>query len=108
METIATILLAMGNPEAGDQSPFMTFLPLILIIVVFYFFMIRPQLKKQKEVRQYRDQLQKGDKVITVGGIYGKIIEVSDTTVMLDIGGNVKIKVDKNGLLKDSSDLANK
>ena len=100
------IFLMMGQGE-GEQNPYSFFIMMILIIVVFYFFMIRPQMRKQKEIKQYRQNLQKGDKVVTVGGIYGKIIEVSEKTVLLDVGGDVKLKVDKNGLLKDAGDLAN-
>ncbi|NLD48746.1 MAG: preprotein translocase subunit YajC [Clostridiaceae bacterium] len=85
-----------------------TFLPLLLVFVVFYFFMIRPQMKKQKEMSNYRNSLKKGDKVITTGGIYGKINEVKDTYVMLDVGGDVKLRVDKNALLKDPTDIEQK
>ena len=86
-----------------QASPLATFLPLVLIIVVFYFFMIRPQMKKQKEMTNYRNSLKKGDKVVTTGGIYGRINEVKDNYVMIDAGGDVKLKVDKSALLKDPS-----
>ena len=69
--------------------------------------MIRPQMKKQKEVRQFREGLQKGDKILTVGGIYGKIVEVKDVTCIIEISDGVRIKVDKSGLVKDNSDLQN-
>ncbi len=62
-------------PTTGDQNPLMTFLPFILIIVVFYFFMIRPSVKKQKDLRTYRESLKKGDKIVTTGGIYGKVVK---------------------------------
>jgi len=81
-------------------------LPLVLIIAIFYFFMIRPQMKKQKEVRQFRDGIQKGDKVLTVGGIYGKVNELKDTTVILEIADGIRIKVDKAGLVKDNTDIS--
>jgi preprotein translocase subunit YajC len=102
MNKMNTIL--MMQPQGQDANPLMSFLPLLLIIVVFYFFMIRPQIKRQKEVRQFRESLAKGDKVVTTGGIYGKIIELKDTTVILEIAPNVQIKVDKNGIIKDMSD----
>jgi preprotein translocase subunit YajC len=97
----------MGQPSgaAGQSNPLLTFLPLILVFVVFYFFMIRPQMKKQKEMNTYRSSLKKGDKVITTGGIYGKIVEVKDNIVIMDVGGDVKLRVDKNALLKDPSDI---
>ena len=97
----------MGQPAAGaaPANPIMTFLPMILIIVVFYFFMIRPQMKKQKEITAFRNSLAKGDKVVTTGGIYGKIIELRDNYVLLQIDDNVKIRVDKAALVKDMSDV---
>lgn len=98
--------LLMGAPANGaEQNPIMTFLPMILIIVVFYFFMIRPQMKKQKEITAFRNSLAKGDKVVTTGGIYGKILELKDNYVILQIDDNVKIRVDKAALVKDMSDV---
>lgn len=101
------LLFALPQTEATAQqpSPLMTFLPLVLIIVVFYFFMIRPQMKKQKEIAAFRAALQKGDKVVTTGGIYGKILEIKDNTVLLQVDDNVKLRVDKAALVKDMSDV---
>ena len=98
-------LYLMGQPAGatGQANPLMTFLPLILVFVVFYFFMIRPQMKKQKEMTNYRSSLKKGDKVITTGGIYGRIYEVKDNYVTVDVGGDVKLRIDKNALLIDPS-----
>lgn len=79
-------------------------LMLVLIFVVMYFFMIRPQQKKQKEMNKFRDSLKKGDKVVTVGGIYGTVNEVKNNRVSLDIDKNVTITVDKASLVKDYSD----
>ena len=97
-------IILMTQPQGQEANPFMSFLPLLLIIVVFYFFMIRPQMKRQKEVRQFRESLAKGDKVVTTGGIYGKIVEVKETVIILEIAKDVEIKVDKNGIIKDMSD----
>jgi len=99
--------LLMSQPASGGApaNPIMTFLPLILIIVVFYFFMIRPQMKKQKEVAAFRNSLAKGDKVITTGGVYGKIVEMKDNTVLLQVDDNVKIKVDKSAIVRDMTDV---
>lgn len=100
------LLMAQPAAQGGAQpNPLMTFLPFILIIVVFYFFMIRPQMKRQKEVAAFRNSLQKGDKVVTTGGIYGKIVEIKDNYILLQIDDNVKIRVDKNAIVKDSSDV---
>ena len=94
--------------QAGATNPIMSFLPLILIVVVFYFFIIRPQMKKQKEAKLFRDSLKKGDNVVTMGGIYGKISDVDNANnfVMLDIDKGVCIKVDKNALIKDNSQIS--
>lgn len=99
------IILMMQPQEGAEANPFMSFLPLVLIIVVFYFFMIRPQMKRQKETRKFRESLAKGDKVITTGGIYGKIVEIKETVVILEIAKDVQIRVDKNGIVQDMSDV---
>jgi preprotein translocase subunit YajC len=88
-----------GATQGGNMT--MSFIMLLAVFVVFYFFFIRPQMKKQKEMTNYRNSLKRGDKVVTNGGIYGKILEVKDNHVMLDVGGDVKLKVDKNALMKD-------
>jgi preprotein translocase subunit YajC len=93
-------------PQSPDQSPVPSFVFLLLIIVVFYFFMIRPQMKKQKDLKSYRENLSKGDKVVTTGGIYGKLLDIKDQTVTVEIADNVRIKIDKNAILKDNTDLA--
>lgn len=106
MMTNFAFLYLMGQPAggaAGQSNALITFLPLLLVFVVFYFFMIRPQMKKQKEMTNYRNSLKKGDKVITTGGIYGRISEVKDNYVMMEVGGDLKLKVDKSALLKDST-----
>jgi len=98
-------LFLLGQPAggAGQTNPLITFLPLILVFVVFYFFMIRPQMKKQKEMNNYRSSLKRGDKVVTTGGIYGRVYEVKENHILMDVGGDIKLKVDKNALLRDPS-----
>ena len=105
MTTLAyTFLMAQPAGAANSQgNALFSFLPLILVFVVFYFFMIRPQMKKQKEMTTYRNSLKKGDKVVTTGGIYGRVYEVKENYVIMDVGGDVKLRVDKNALLKDPS-----
>src|ERR1035437_1066736 len=90
--------------QAQQQSLYSMLLPMVLIIVVFYFFMIRPQMKRQKELQKFRSALQKGDKVVTTGGLYGKIEEIKDNIIVLEIAPNVKVRVDKSVVLKDISD----
>ena len=74
---------------------------LALIFVVMWFFMIRPQRKQQKELQNFRDSLKKGDKVVTVGGIYGTVDEIKEGTVLINVDKDVKIRVSKNALVKD-------
>ena len=74
-----------------------------LMFVVFYLFMIRPQMKKTKEEKVFREGLKKGDRVVTIGGLHGKIVEVKDTTVLLDTGEGQKLKVEKAAVSKDNS-----
>jgi preprotein translocase subunit YajC len=70
---------------------------IILMIAVFYFFMIRPQMKKQKELKKFREGLKTGDKIVTIGGIHGKILEIADTTVLIQSEGS-KIRVEKSAV----------
>lgn len=107
----SAFLFLLSQPAGtgtGQSNALITFLPLLLVFVVFYFFMIRPQMKKQKEMSNYRNSLKKGDKVITTGGIYGKVFEVKDNYVMLEVGGDLKLKVDKSALIKDPTDIEQK
>jgi preprotein translocase subunit YajC len=94
-------LQAQGASQGGGLT---MLLMLALIFVVMWLFMIRPQQKRQKELNNFRNNLSKGDKVVTVGGIYGTIVEVNDNKVLLEIDKDVKIKVDKASLVKDFSD----
>ena len=81
----------------------MTFLPLLLIVVVFYFFMTRPQSKKAKEAKKFREALSKGAKVVTIGGIHGKIVEVKEQYVTLTIANGVEVKVQKSAISPEYS-----
>lgn len=74
-----------------------------LMVLVFYFFMIRPQMKKQKELKNFRDNLKAGDKVVTIGGIHGKILEVAETTVLVQAEGT-KLRFDKSAIAQSSED----
>ncbi|MBW7866696.1 MAG: preprotein translocase subunit YajC [Brumimicrobium sp.] len=71
---------------------------LVLILGVFYFLMIRPQMKKQKELKKFREGLAVGDKVVTIGGLHGKILEIGDTNVLLSCEGSSKIRVEKSAI----------
>lgn len=89
-----------GTQGEGGANPLISFLPFILIILVMYFLMIRPQAKKQKEKQKMIEALKKGDNVITNGGIHGKVMGFTDDnkTVVLKVDENVKINVDKSAI----------
>jgi preprotein translocase subunit YajC len=74
----------------------------VAIIAIFYFFMIRPQAKKAKEAKKFREALEKGVKVVTIGGIHGKVLEVHETTVLIDAGG-AKLRVEKSAISPDAN-----
>ena len=90
---------------AGGMGAIAQFVPLILIFVVFYFLLIRPQQKKAKEHQNYLANLKKGDKVITSGGIHGQIAGMTDNIVTLEIAENVRIKVNRGAIAGSASDL---
>ena len=96
------LLQAEGAAQQGSQWSF--WIMMILIFVVFYFFMIRPQTKKQKELQAQREAMKKGDKVVTAGGIYGEIKEVQETAFIITIAKDVTIKVSKDSVFADASD----
>ena len=78
-----------------------------LIMVVFWFFMIRPQQKKAKAAKQFRESLQKGSKVVTIGGIHGRVVEVADTTILLEVDSNVKLRFEKSAVAMDNTQQLN-
>lgn len=88
-------------------SGIMSFLPMILIVVVFYFFMIRPQMKKAKDHKKFIAELKKGDKVITTAGIHGKIVDMNETTLLIETEGGGKIRFEKSAVSLDSSKTLN-
>ena len=108
--TALITLLQTAAPAAGQQAGggWSFWLMIILMFVIMYFFMIRPQRKQQKELEKFRNELKKGDKVITAGGIYGTIGEIEEETVLLKVDGDVKIRVDKGSIVRDPSDNVQK
>ena len=100
---LSMIYLQQAAAQGGSGLSFI--IMMVLIFVVMWFFMIRPQQKRQKELNNFRNSLETGQKVITAGGIYGKIKEVKDTYVLLEIDNNVHIRVDKTMIMKDPTDL---
>ena len=95
------ILLQAQAPAQGSTAGF--WVMILLLFLVMWLFMIRPQRKQQKELEQFRAELKKGDKVVTAGGIYGTVDEVSEKTVLIKVDGDVKLRMDKNSIVKDYS-----
>ena len=99
------VLTALLQAQGGDYS---FLIMMIAIFAIMYFFMIRPQNKKQKEIANFRKNLEVGQSVITAGGIYGKVKEIADNAVVVEIAAGVKIKVDRNSIFADAPSQANK
>ena len=91
-------------PAAAPQGGGMMCIMLIAMFAIMYFFMIRPQNKKQKEINNFRKSLQLNQRVITAGGIHGTVKEINDSDVMLEIANNVRIRVDKNSIFAAAAD----
>lgn len=100
------MLTVMLQAQGGGDFSFI--LMMVAIFAIMYFFMIRPQNKKQKEIANFRKNLEVGQSIITAGGIYGKIKEIEDNTVVVEIASGVKIKVDKNSIYADAKAQATK
>ena len=100
---LSILLMAPQAQGSGSQSSWLSFLPLILIVVVFYLFFIRPQMKRSKDQKKFRESLEKGQKVITIGGIHGRIVEIQDTTVTIEVEGQVRLRIEKSAVALDSS-----
>jgi len=97
------LLMAPQGGQGGQSSGWLSFLPLLLIVVVFYFFFIRPQMKRSKDQKKFRETLQKGQKIITVGGIHGRIVELQDTTVTIEVENQVRLRVEKSAIAIDNT-----
>lgn len=92
------------TPTEGSGSGYQSLIFLGLIMVVFYFFFIRPQAKKAKDLKKYREALKKGDKIITIGGIHGKIVEVQETTFTIEVEDGSRLRVERSAVAGDASD----
>ena len=97
------LLLMAPQGGATQGNGYGSIIFLVLIVVVFYFFMIRPQMKKTKQMKQFREALKKGDKIVTIGGIHGKIVEVLDTTFIIEVEGLNKLKIERSAVAMDNS-----
>ncbi|MBE0581782.1 MAG: preprotein translocase subunit YajC [Devosia sp.] len=90
--------MAPQDGSGGGQSMVSTLVFFALIFVVFYFMILRPQQKRAKERQKMLDSLKKGDKVVTSGGMHGKVVNVEDAIVLLDVGDNIKLKFDRSAI----------
>jgi preprotein translocase subunit YajC len=98
MNTLSILLQAPAGGGAMQQL-----VMILMIIVVFYFFMIRPQMKKAKLEKEFKESINKGDKVVTIGGVHGKVIEVNETTFILEIDTNTKVKIEKSAISAEAT-----
>lgn len=91
---------------AGQQNGWGSIIMIVALIAIFYFFMIRPQSQRQKKINEFRKGLSKGDHVMTAGGIYGRIKDIKETVVLLQIADGVTIKIDKSMIYQSAQDIA--
>lgn len=99
---ISTVILQ----AAGGGNMLSTLIPMVLIMIVFYFFMIRPQVKKAKDHKKMVEELKKGDKIVTTAGIHGRIVDMNDTTFLIEVEGGTKIRFDKTAVSLDATKAA--
>ena len=102
------LLILLQAAEQAVQEPtgfqkYSSILFILLLVVVFWLFFIRPQSKKAKEEQKFRDSLQKGDKVVTIGGFHGRVVEVKDTTVVISLAPNMEVEVEKTALVQNGN-----
>lgn len=92
---------ALQQPEPGFFGEYGMWIMIIAMIAIMYFFMWRPESKRRKQMEQFRNNLKKGDKIITAGGIYGVIKEVHETSLLIEVDSNVTLRIDKNMVVGD-------
>lgn len=98
----SSILLQAPAPGGGAMGQLIM---ILMIIVIFYFFMIRPQMKKAKLEKVFKEGLKKGDKIVTIGGVHGRILEINETTFMVEIDSNVKVRLEKSAVSAEATKL---
>ena len=101
-----SILLQQGAAAAEGTGSWGNIIFIVALVAIFYFFMIRPQSKRQKEIKKFRDALKQGDKVITAGGIHGKIKNVKENTVTLEIADGMNITIEKTSIYATTPDAS--
>lgn len=101
MTNLSSILIQATTPSS--PSSYLNFIFLGGIVVVFYFFFIRPQMNRSKEQKKFKESLQKGQKIITIGGIHGRIVEIQETTVTIEVENSVRLRIEKTAVAMDNS-----
>ncbi|ROT04053.1 preprotein translocase subunit YajC [Muribaculaceae bacterium Isolate-104 (HZI)] len=97
--------LVLLQADGGQGAGAMNLIMIVVLIAIFYFFMIRPQQKKQKEIRKFRERISVGDNIVTAGGIYGRIRRIKETTFVVEISKGVEITVDKGSVYPSAADV---
>ncbi|MCF6366000.1 MAG: preprotein translocase subunit YajC [Bacteroidales bacterium] len=103
MTQLNFILLMQPQGEEGSPTSMLVFMG--ILVFVFYFFMIRPQMKKRKEVQKFRSEMKQGDKIMTIGGIHGKVNAIKEDAVIIEVENGILLKIDKNAIIKDSTGI---
>jgi preprotein translocase subunit YajC len=101
-------ILLQATQGGGGASGFSGVIMIVALIAIFYFFMIRPQQKRQKAIQKSREAMKPGDKVITSGGMYGKVKEISDKYMLIEITEGVRVRVDKGSVFASTEDAQQK
>jgi len=107
MNMISNVLLQAPDPAAGGGNSMMIFM-IIAMVAIFYFFMIRPQQKRQKDIQKAREAMKSGDKVVIAGGIHGRIKEIAETSMLIEVAEGVRIRVDKASVFASAEDIQQK
>lgn len=94
-----------AQPEMGFMQQYSFIIMIGLMVLVLWLFMWRPESKRRKQMQEFRDNLKKGDKIITAGGIYGTVKEIKETTLLIEVDGNVTLRIDKNMVVADNTEL---
>ncbi|MBR3303954.1 MAG: preprotein translocase subunit YajC [Bacteroidales bacterium] len=102
---ILTVVLQEAPQQAPAGGGYSFIIMMVAIFAIMYFLMILPQKKRQKQIQQFRNSLSKGDKIVTVGGIYGTVDEIHENYVIIVVDSNVRIRVAKNSIVKDYSEV---
>ncbi len=93
------------QPTGDEGNPYSMLIMMGALVVVFYFFMIRPQMKKRKEVQKFRTEMKQGDKIMTIGGIHGKVNAIKEDAVIIEVENGNLLKIDKNAIIKDATGI---